>query len=213
MKGNRMPKIIADTITPTPIDQITRHPDNPRRGNVQAITHSITANGFYAPIIVQRSSGHIIAGNHRYEAAIAAGMTEVPVAYIDVDDQTARRIMLADNKTADEATYDERVLADLLTILAAEDDLDGSGYSLADAEQIIAALDYPTDDEWALAAERMPDGDPEFQQMSFVLHVDQKKTVDRAIAKALAAGAHEPGMKNENGSALAYISAAFIGGA
>ena len=35
------------------------HPDNPRRGNVDEIRSSIRINGFYGALVVQRSTGHI----------------------------------------------------------------------------------------------------------------------------------------------------------
>lgn len=44
-------------------------------------------------------------------------ITSVPVVWLDVDDATAKRIMLADNRTADLATYDEQILAEALASL------------------------------------------------------------------------------------------------
>ena len=41
------------------------HPRNPRRGDVDAIEESIAENGFYGCVVAQRSTGYILAGNHR----------------------------------------------------------------------------------------------------------------------------------------------------
>jgi len=120
-----------------PADAVQRHPDNPRQGDVGAIHTSITKNGVYRPLIVQRSTGYILAGNHTYEAMLYSDMDEVPVVYRDVDDETARRIMLADNRTADLGDYDNAVLADLLQSLP---DLDGTGYDGDDLDDLLTSL-------------------------------------------------------------------------
>jgi hypothetical protein len=63
-------------------------------------------------------------------------------AFIDVDDATALRILLADNRLAQLATYDQHQLADLLTAIGV-DDLTGTGWDSEDLEQIITDLDDP----------------------------------------------------------------------
>ena len=124
-----------------PVDRIRPHPENPRHGNLGAIRESIRANGFYGACLVQLSTGHILVGNHRYIAATQEGLTEVPVVWTDVDDATALRIMLADNRTNDLATYDDSILIDLLTAVARNDDLVGSGYTDADIEALLNDVD------------------------------------------------------------------------
>lgn len=113
----------------TPIEKVRPHPDNPRRGDVDSISESIEANGFYGAVVAQRSTGHILAGNHRWFAAQAAGLAEVPVIWVDVDDDKARRILLADNRTNDKAGYDNAALLSVLEELAVSPEaLLGTGY-------------------------------------------------------------------------------------
>jgi ParB-like chromosome segregation protein Spo0J len=107
---------------------------------VGAIYQSIEANGFYGAIVAQRSTGYILAGNHRYKAAVEAGAKSVPVIWVDVDDETAVRVLLADNRTNDVASYDNAVLAEILTELAAGPGLEGTGYDGDDLDQIIGDL-------------------------------------------------------------------------
>lgn len=122
-------------------DRIQEHPANPREGDIGAVFQSIKSNGFYGACIVQRSTGFILAGNHRYKAAVEAGATTIPVLYIDVDDDRARRILLVDNRSNDLATYNEQSLADELTALfEATGTLDGTGYDGDDLDQILADL-------------------------------------------------------------------------
>lgn len=126
------------------------HPQNPRRGDVMAIADSIKANGFYGAIVVQRSTGYAIAGNHRLLAARRLSMQQVPVVVVDVDDDTALRIMLRDNRISDQATYNDHALLELLTELdATEAKLAGTGW--ADGE-LDALLNPPPPPEASTSA-------------------------------------------------------------
>ena len=105
------------------ITELKLHPRNPRKGNVESIRESIEHNGWYGAVLVQKSTGYIIAGNHRVQAAEAAGMKKIPIMEIDCDDTTAVRSLLADHRTNDTATYDDEILADILKGLS---EVDGS---------------------------------------------------------------------------------------
>ena len=125
-----------------PVEDVSPHPENPREGDVEVITESIRANGCYRPIHAQRSTGHILAGNHTYEALAELGATRVPVVWLDVDDTTAARILLVDNRSADLAAYDDRQLAALLEQVkgATPDGLDGTGYDDDDLDALLLVL-------------------------------------------------------------------------
>lgn len=126
-----------------PIDTLTPYPGNPRRGDVDAIAQSITANGVYKPIVVQTSTSTILAGNHTWQAAKHLGHDKIDVVWADVDDETAQRIVLVDNATNDKATYD---FGELKVILDDLDTLDGTGYNLDDLEAITARALEELDD-------------------------------------------------------------------
>jgi ParB-like chromosome segregation protein Spo0J len=76
---------------------------------------------------VARPSGEVVAGNTRLKAAQSLGLTEVPVAWFEGSDLDATAYRIADNKTADLATWDDRSLAALLEAFRAEDALAGVG--------------------------------------------------------------------------------------
>lgn len=122
------------------LDRLCLHPSNPRSGDIALIGESIRANGFFGAIVAQRSTGRILAGNHRWKAAKAEGKETVPVAWVDVDDEHATRILLADNRTNDVASYDERQLAGLLAELNESCGLEGTGYKPEDLEQLLADI-------------------------------------------------------------------------
>lgn len=110
------------------VAKLKKHPKNPKKGNVAAIGDSIEANDFYGAAIVQKSTGLILAGNHRYDAAIAKGLTEIPVIVVDVDDAKAEKILLGDNRIAELGGYDDRALQALLEDRAKNGGLHGTGY-------------------------------------------------------------------------------------
>lgn len=117
------------------------HPDNARKGNIGRIEESIRVNGFYGAVIAQRSTKRIIAGNHRFMAATNLGMTELPVLWVDVDDNEARRILLADNRSNDLASYDDAMLADLLRAAQDTTGLEGTGFDEVDLQDLLMALE------------------------------------------------------------------------
>lgn len=128
-----------------PVGAIRPHPKNPRRGNVKAIIDSIRQNGFHGSIIVSRVTGHILAGNHRYQALVQMGEAEVPVQYIDsLTPEQEARIVLADNRTSDVAEYDNKALEELLSGLKDTDyGLSGTGYDASDLDSLLAELSAP----------------------------------------------------------------------
>jgi len=133
-------KVIDQRYTDAKVSELVPHPGNPRQGDVGAIHQSIESNGFYGALIVQKGTGYVLAGNHRLEAAKASGAETVPVLEIDVDETTAKRIMLADNRTQDLATYDQDALIALLQEVAPVG-LDGTGYDGDDLDDLLASYE------------------------------------------------------------------------
>jgi len=136
------PAMIATEMVMVGVNEIMPHPQNPRVGDVESIAESITENGYFAPVGVQRSTGFVLYGNHRLLAARLAGLAEVPVVWLDVDDVHATRIMIADNRYAEKGTWDDRKLLDLLD----DFDLDGllgTGYDDIEREMLRASFDDP----------------------------------------------------------------------
>jgi ParB-like chromosome segregation protein Spo0J len=139
---------LADLLIP--IDRVTQHPDNPNNGDVEAIVESIEFNGYVAPVIVQESTGYIVAGNHRYQALLALGSKVIPAIFVDMDETAAQRYLLADNRIAALAVTDNAKIVDILEGLDEQDSLRGTGYTKMDLTQLSALLDItPSYDEFA----------------------------------------------------------------
>lgn len=139
-------QFLAEQIVRVPIDSIVPHPANPNVGDVGAIGESIDSVGFYSTVYVQQSSGMILAGEHRWRALRAKGSQDVPVVFLDVDDETALRILLADNEIPRQHSYaDDSRLAALLTDLATQTPrgLFGTGFDGDGLDRLISGLNTP----------------------------------------------------------------------
>jgi len=130
-------RVTSETV---PVSNLKEHPANPRRGDVDAIAASLEAHGQYRPIVAQRSTGYILAGNHTWKAARRLGWQHIAVTWIDADDQTAAQVLVADNRTSDLAAYDDAALAALLRDLP---DLDGTGFDIHDLDRLEGVFDRP----------------------------------------------------------------------
>ena len=119
------------------VDIRTLHPyrANPREGDIGAIAESLARNGQYRPIVVRRETSEVLVGNHTWMAAKSLGWDTIAVVYLDVDDEQAARIVLADNRTADLGSYDEEQLIGLLQGL--DGDYFGTAYTGDDLDELI----------------------------------------------------------------------------
>lgn len=162
-----------------PLDSVELHPRNPRVGDVIAIAASLARFGQQKPIVVQASTGYVVAGNHLVRAAQSLGWTEIAANVVEMDDATATGFMLVDNRTSDLGGYDDELLAAILAEAAAADNLAGTGYDADDVAGLIAAagltetrdldacpalpppsaLYVRAGDHWALDAHRLVVGD------------------------------------------------------
>jgi hypothetical protein len=121
---------------------------NARRGDVDAIAESLKTLGQFKPLVVNRGTltgrpNEILAGNHTAQAAAKNGMATLQVAWVDVDEETATKIVVADNRTSDLSSYDNDALADLLGGLH---DYTGTGFSHSDYTRLLPKPEAGEDD-------------------------------------------------------------------
>lgn len=104
------------------ISELIPYDKNPRLNDeaVKHVANSIKEFGFKVPIVID-SNNVIVAGHTRLKAAEKLGLVEVPV--IIADDLTPQQIKafrLADNKTAEFAQWDDKLLSSELIELQTE---------------------------------------------------------------------------------------------
>lgn len=126
-----------------PITSMQAHPSNVRQGDVGIICQSLEHHGQYRPIVVHKSTNNILAGNHTWQAANALGWDKIACTYVDCDDEQALRILIADNRANDLASYDDAALAELLKELANSEGLEGTLFEPSDLDDLLAMLDAP----------------------------------------------------------------------
>jgi len=119
------------------------YPDNPRKGNIDLIAKSLETYGQYKPITINKRTNEILAGNHTFQAAKKLGWATIQATYIDVDANTAAKIVLIDNKTSDSGGYDDTKLLGLLDSLG---DLSATGYTDKDLKELQNLYDSPGTD-------------------------------------------------------------------
>jgi DNA modification methylase len=174
---------LADRIELWPIDKLLPYVRNARQHSdeqIAQIAASIAEFGFVNPILTG-ADGVLVAGHGRLAAARKLGLPTVPVVVLDHLTPTQRRaLVLADNRLAELATWDDALLRIELEALQDDGfDLDLTGFDadalaelLADEEPQIegrteddAAPDVPEEpvsrpgDVWRLGPHRLVCGD------------------------------------------------------
>jgi DNA modification methylase len=138
------------------LDDLHPHPHNARTHKppqIRQIANSISAFGFTNPVLVD-TKNRIIAGHGRVKAAELLGMQTVPTIRLDQLTETQiRAYVIADNKLAENAGWDNELLAiefQYLITLDCEDlDVKITGFEIPEIDMIIeqAAEERTKEDE------------------------------------------------------------------
>jgi DNA modification methylase len=125
-----------------PLERLIPFARNPRthtEEQVAQIAASIAEFGFVNPVLVG-SDGVVIAGHARVMAARKLGLAEAPVIVLDHLSETQRRaLVIADNRLAQNAGWDEEMLRVELEALREDDfNLDLLGFEDAELEALLA---------------------------------------------------------------------------
>ena len=138
-------------------DKLKPYPRNARthsKKQIRQIAESVRQFGFTNPILID-PDGMILAGHGRAEAARLLGLSSVPCVRIDhMSSEQKRAYILADNKLAQNAGWDEEILAtELQFLLEAKIDfkIGVIGFETHEIDRLIEGLvpeepDDPADD-------------------------------------------------------------------
>lgn len=149
MKDNFLPKM-ANHIELKPVEDLIPYAKNARthsEDQVNQIAASITEFGFTNPVLIDGGKG-IIAGHGRLMAAKKLNLPKVPVVILDhLTESQKRAYIIADNKLAENAGWDEEILAGELADLKDVDfDLDLIGFEDQELERLFTNL-YESDEK------------------------------------------------------------------
>src|ERR1700736_5916961 len=138
--------LTAHALERLPIDQLRPWPRNVRthsRKQVRQIAESIRRFGFTNPVLID-GENRILAGHGRVEAARELGLATAPCLRIDhMSVAEKRAYVLADNKLAMNAGWDEELLAEELKGLLEIDldfDIGVTGLSIPEIDSLIDGL-------------------------------------------------------------------------
>lgn len=95
-------------IVTRPIDSLIPYENNPRKNDkaVDAVAASIREFGFKVPLVIDKNN-IIVCGHTRLKAAEKLGLKEIPcVIADDLSEEQIKAFRLADNKVAEQATWD-----------------------------------------------------------------------------------------------------------
>jgi hypothetical protein len=128
-----------------PVDRLVPYIRNARTHSgdqIAQIAASIAEFGFTNPILIGEDEV-IIAGHGRLMAAKALGLTEVPVIVLDHLTEAQRRaLVIADNRIAENAGWDDDLLrSELAALREADFDLDLIGFDETELDEIMAGFE------------------------------------------------------------------------
>lgn len=132
------------------VDELIPYARNPRTHSdeqIAKIAASIAEFGWTQPILVDGKNG-IIAGHGRLLAARKLGLTEVPVIELGhLTPAQKRAYIIADNRLALEAGWDEEMLAlELAELSEAGYDLSLTGFDDEEIEKLLAGIEDALED-------------------------------------------------------------------
>lgn len=122
------------------LNELKPYENNPRinDGAVKFVKNSIEEFGFKVPIVIDKN-GVIVAGHTRYKASQELGLETVPcVVADDLTDEQVKAFRIADNKTAEKASWDLDALKTEMEELEEIDGIDMRDIGFGDFE--ISAL-------------------------------------------------------------------------
>lgn len=139
------------------IHKLIPYVNNARTHNVQQINKlrsSLREFGFINPVIIDRDF-NVIAGHGRIMAAKEEGINEVPCVFVDyLTEAQKKAYILADNRMAMDAGWDEELLKVEIEALQAEDfDLSLTGFDESELAGFFDTSDDAKDDDFDVDAE------------------------------------------------------------
>ena len=139
------------------INKVIPYVNNARTHNAQQINKlrsSLREFGFINPVIIDRDF-NVIAGHGRIMAAKEEGINEVPCVFVDyLTEAQKKAYILADNRMAMDAGWDEELLKVEIEALQAEDfDLSLTGFDESELAGFFDTADDAKEDDFDVDAE------------------------------------------------------------
>jgi ParB-like chromosome segregation protein Spo0J len=125
-----------------PVRSLVPNPRNPNIHSEQqilALAAALLLDGQTRPLLARKANKMLIAGHGVHQAALRADMTELQVILLDVDQATADRLMLGDNRLASMSSPNDARMAELLGEINAADWL-ATGFTKDEGDRLLVEL-------------------------------------------------------------------------
>ncbi len=143
---SRATEICRLNVVEKAINALTPFKNNPRthsKKQIRQIADSLKQFGWTNPVLID-GEGMILAGHGRVEAAKLLGLTKVPVICIDIMSEAEKRAyIIADNRLAEKAGWDEELLSIELQFLVDSDlsfDLELTGFDMGEIDVLLTPV-------------------------------------------------------------------------
>jgi len=128
------------------VAELTQDPRNARSHdgkNIEAIKRSLQEFGQQKPIVID-ASGEVVAGNGTLAAAVDLGWENIAVVETDLVGSSATAYAIADNRTAELASWDDEALSETVASLqGVENLLKAIGFSDSELESLLNGIEPP----------------------------------------------------------------------
>ena len=129
------------------VKKITKAPYNPRKSlhpdsrTARQLRSSLETFGCVETLVWNERTGHLVAGNQRFDILLAKGAEKVQVSVVDLPLDKEKQLNIGLN--AIDGEWDNDVLAELLTELTSDTDFecDTVGFSSSEIDRILADQD------------------------------------------------------------------------
>ena len=128
-------------LTTTKITELSLDPSNVRkhgRKNLDAIKASLRKFGQQKPIVVD-AKGIVLAGNGTLTAAKELGWEEIEIVRTQLEGVEATAFAIADNRSAELAEWEDKLVDVIKSLIAAGVDGDDLGFSQMDIDDMMQA--------------------------------------------------------------------------
>jgi hypothetical protein len=152
-----------------PLHTFERLPRNPKDHDIGGIAGSYSEFGFLERVVINERTGHILSGHGRIDTLqmqkangasppsnVVVDISEdgsssstwlVPVDYCDVPEDREEAAAIALNRYVERGGWNEEQLAQVLSDLAAKDQLHATGYDQDDVDDLLALIAPPDLDQ------------------------------------------------------------------
>ena len=127
------------------IDELKDWPGNPKAHT--DIDKSVERFGPRWPILIQKSSGRIVAGHARRQAYRKAGIKKVKVLVWDCTDEEAKSFLIADNRLTMMSGWNEEKLSEMLEELREVGMDEFTGFDPGEIDDLLKDVNFDMDGE------------------------------------------------------------------